>query len=71
MYQDYFWDVAERTEFYKEILEERRSYNKFGLKKFVDKLHLLTMVRRAKLIYKDKDLESFQKVFGSEKEKRI
>lgn len=71
MYQDYFWDVAERTEFYKEILEERRSYNKFGLKKFVDKLHLLTMVRRAKLIYKDKELETFQTVFGSEKEKRI
>lgn len=71
MYDKYFWQYADNSEYKEEIYEEKRSYNKWKMKKIVDKIHLLSMVKRAKEITKKDDPHSFANVFNNDKEKRI
>ena len=48
MYDKYFWNYVNESGYRKEIMRERRSYNRFGLKKSIDRFHLLIMIKRAK-----------------------
>ena len=70
MYDKYFWKYVEKSEYKKEIEDERNSY-RWRFKKAIDKLHLLTMVKRASdLIRKNPD-NTFANVLSTGKEKRI
>ena len=70
MYDKYFWKYVETSVYKKEIEEERNSY-KWKFRKAIDRLHLLTMIKRASdLIRKNPD-NTFANVLSTGKEKRI
>ena len=71
MYDKYFWKYVEDSEYRKVIEKERKSYNKFGLKKSIDRYHLLIMIKRARDITKEDSSSTFKNVFESREEKRI
>ena len=70
MYDKYFWKYVKTSEYRKEIEEERNSY-RWRFRKAIDKLHLLTMVKRASDMTKKNPDNTFANVLNTGKEKRI
>ena len=70
MYDKYFWKYVEASEYKKEIEEERNSY-RWKFKKAIDKLHLLTMIKRASDMTRKSPKYTFASVLSTGKEKRI
>lgn len=71
MYDKYFWNYVNASGYRKEIMRERKSYNRFGLKKSIDRFHLLIMIKRAKELTKENKEDNFKNVFESGREKRL
>ena len=71
MYDKYFWNYVNVSGYRKEIMRERKSYNRFGLKKSIDRFHLLIMIKRAKELTKENKEDNFKNVFESGREKRL